>query len=54
MMPILYSYFPAPVGRAGEHEIGAVVEGTNYSSRFHHYCPWPEEMPNHREGRNST
>jgi cobalt-zinc-cadmium resistance protein CzcA len=54
MMPILYSYFPAPLGRAGEHDVGAVVEGTNYSSRFNQDCPWPEEPPNHLEGRNSS
>jgi cobalt-zinc-cadmium resistance protein CzcA len=54
MMPILYSYFPAPLGRVGGHDVGAVVEGTNYSSRFNQDCPWPEESPNHLEGRNSS
>jgi cobalt-zinc-cadmium resistance protein CzcA len=49
MMPVLYSYFPTPLGQHGGPEVGAVVEGTNYSSRFQHYCPWHEEVPNHRE-----
>jgi cobalt-zinc-cadmium resistance protein CzcA len=43
MMPVLYSYFPAPRGQHDGHEAGGVVEGTNYSQRFRHYCPWPEE-----------
>jgi cobalt-zinc-cadmium resistance protein CzcA len=43
VMPILYSYFPAPLGQHGEHEAGPVVEGTSYSSRFLHDCPWQEE-----------
>jgi hypothetical protein len=33
MMPILYSYFPAPRGdRSAAHE--HLVEGTNYSANF--------------------
>ncbi len=43
MMPVLYSYFPAPRGHHDQHDFGALVEGTNYSSRFLHYCPWNEE-----------
>jgi len=39
MMPILYSYFPAPrgqtTGAASEH----LVEGTNYSANFLHHFP---------------
>jgi cobalt-zinc-cadmium resistance protein CzcA len=46
MMPVLYSYFPAPRGHHGDQDFGALVEGTNYSSRFLHYCPWHEEMNN--------
>jgi heavy metal efflux system protein len=41
MMPILYSYFPAPRGTAildDEH----LVEGTNYSARFLHDFPREE------------
>jgi cobalt-zinc-cadmium resistance protein CzcA len=36
MMPVLYSYFPAPCGHADQATLGAVVEGTNYSARFLH------------------
>jgi cobalt-zinc-cadmium resistance protein CzcA len=54
MMPILYSYFPGPLGRLEGPEMGAVVEGTNYSSRFNHYCPWPEERLEHFDERNSS
>jgi cobalt-zinc-cadmium resistance protein CzcA len=43
MMPVLYSYFPARRGHREEHNFGALVEGTSYSSRFLHYCPWHEE-----------
>jgi cobalt-zinc-cadmium resistance protein CzcA len=32
MMPVLYSYFPAPRGHA--NPLGGLVEGTNYSARF--------------------
>jgi cobalt-zinc-cadmium resistance protein CzcA len=39
MMPLLYSYFPAPRGQGDPQSFGAVVEGTNYSSRFMHYFP---------------
>jgi cobalt-zinc-cadmium resistance protein CzcA len=48
MMPILYSYFPAPLGGAGgEHE--HLVEGTNYSRCFMHYFPEePGARPNSR------
>jgi cobalt-zinc-cadmium resistance protein CzcA len=51
MMPILYSYFPLPLGYHGDHEVGEVVEGTNYSSRFLSCCPWPQENAPGREGR---
>jgi cobalt-zinc-cadmium resistance protein CzcA len=48
MMPILYSYFPAPLGRsAGESE--HLVEGTNYSRYFMHDFPEEEgALPNSR------
>jgi hypothetical protein len=36
MMPVLYSFFPAPLGH-GDARQGVVVEGTNYSARFMHY-----------------
>ncbi len=39
MMPILYSYFPAPRGAATETEDAHLVEGTNYSARFLHDFP---------------
>ena len=39
MMPILYSYFPAPRGRGDADSSEALVEGTNYSARFAHCCP---------------
>jgi cobalt-zinc-cadmium resistance protein CzcA len=39
MMPVLYSYFPAPRGSGDAESFGALVEGTNYSARFAHYCP---------------
>ncbi len=38
MMPILYSYFPAPRGASGVDD-GHLVEGTNYSARFLHDFP---------------
>jgi cobalt-zinc-cadmium resistance protein CzcA len=38
MMPILYSYFPAPRGAGGE-EGEHLVEGTNYSEHFLHHFP---------------
>jgi len=41
MMPILYSFFPAPRG-SGEPGAGVVVEGTNYSARYMHYFPEEE------------
>jgi cobalt-zinc-cadmium resistance protein CzcA len=41
MMPILYSFFPAPCG-SGETGAGVVVEGTNYSARYMHYFPEEE------------
>jgi cobalt-zinc-cadmium resistance protein CzcA len=48
MMPVLYSLFPAPLGHGGA-ETGAVVEGTNYSSRFMHDFPEEEgARPNSR------
>jgi cobalt-zinc-cadmium resistance protein CzcA len=34
MMPILYSYFPAPRGERGEAHSEHLVEGTNYSADF--------------------
>src|ERR1700736_880958 len=37
MMPVLYSYFPAPRGYGDPESFGALVEGTNYSARFAHY-----------------
>jgi cobalt-zinc-cadmium resistance protein CzcA len=39
MMPVLYSYFPAPRGQGDPSSCGTIVEGTNYSERFIHYCP---------------
>jgi cobalt-zinc-cadmium resistance protein CzcA len=39
MMPVLYSYFPAPRGQGDPSSFGTIVEGTNYSERFIHYCP---------------
>lgn len=42
MMPILYSYFPAPRGTGGDDEDEHLVEGTNYSRLFMHHFP-PEE-----------
>jgi len=40
MMPVLYSFFPAPRGRAGDEGFSAiVVEGTNYSARYMHHFP---------------
>jgi cobalt-zinc-cadmium resistance protein CzcA len=41
MMPILYSYFPAPRGTAGGED-DHLVEGTNYSRAFMHHFP-PED-----------
>jgi heavy metal efflux system protein len=38
MMPILYSYFPAPRGHV-EGEDQHLVEGTNYAARFMHDFP---------------
>jgi cobalt-zinc-cadmium resistance protein CzcA len=38
MMPILYSYFPAPRGTSHEED-EHLVEGTNYSARFLHEFP---------------
>ena len=38
MMPILYSYFPAPRGHV-EGEDHHLVEGTNYAARFMHDFP---------------
>ena len=34
MMPILYSYFPAPRGEQGGAASEHLVEGTNYSAKF--------------------
>ncbi|MGC8641326.1 MAG: efflux RND transporter permease subunit [Isosphaeraceae bacterium] len=42
MMPILYSFFPAPCGQGEERTTGVVVEGTNYSARYMHYFPEEE------------
>jgi hypothetical protein len=41
MMPVLYSYFPAPRGHGGGDD-DHLVEGTNYSRFFMHHFP-PEE-----------
>jgi heavy metal efflux system protein len=38
MMPILYSYFPAPRGHAAEED-QHLVEGTNYAARYMHLFP---------------
>jgi hypothetical protein len=51
MMPVLYGCFPAPRGHHAGPKSDTGVEGTNYSQRFVHYCPWHEEMPEHHEGR---
>ncbi len=48
MMPVLYSYFPAPLGH-GAGEDDHLVEGTNYSRYFMHYFPDEEgAIPNSR------
>src|SRR5262249_43399237 len=39
MMPILYSYFPAPRGVGGGAASEHLVEGTNYSRAFMHLFP---------------
>ena len=39
MMPILYSYFPAPRGQGDSSTSDALVEGTNYSARYMHHFP---------------
>jgi heavy metal efflux system protein len=39
MMPILYSYFPAPRGASTGEPDEHLVEGTNYSARFLHDFP---------------
>jgi heavy metal efflux system protein len=41
MMPVLYSYFPNAL-YSGQGQGEAVVEGTNYSSRFMHFFPEEE------------
>ncbi|MBV8606004.1 MAG: hypothetical protein JO034_00890, partial [Singulisphaera sp.] len=49
MMPVLYSYFPAPLGHGTAESFGAVVEGTNYSARYMHFFPEEEgARPNSR------
>jgi cobalt-zinc-cadmium resistance protein CzcA len=46
MMPILYSYFPAPRGSGGgAHD--HLVEGTNYSRFFMHCFPHEEGSHDH-------
>jgi heavy metal efflux system protein len=48
MMPILYSYFPAPLGHGGGSE-DHIVEGTNYSRFFmHHFSDEEGAIPNSR------
>jgi cobalt-zinc-cadmium resistance protein CzcA len=48
MMPVLYSYFPNPLG-AGGGEDDHLVEGTNYSRYFMHVFPEEEgALPNSR------
>jgi cobalt-zinc-cadmium resistance protein CzcA len=42
MMPILYSYFPAPRGEIGGAASEHLVEGTNYSANFLHLFPEEE------------
>jgi cobalt-zinc-cadmium resistance protein CzcA len=42
MMPILYSYFPAPRGERRGAESAHLVEGTNYSAHFLHEFPEEE------------
>jgi cobalt-zinc-cadmium resistance protein CzcA len=55
MMPILYSYFPAPCGQGEERSMGVVVEGTNYSARYMHYFPEEEgALPNSKYDPNAT
>jgi cobalt-zinc-cadmium resistance protein CzcA len=39
MMPILYSYFPAPRGHGDPSTMHVLVEGTNYSARYMHHFP---------------
>jgi cobalt-zinc-cadmium resistance protein CzcA len=54
MMPILYSYFPAPRGEGGR-ESGHLVEGTNYSRHFLHEFPEEEgAIPNSRLRENGS
>jgi cobalt-zinc-cadmium resistance protein CzcA len=54
MMPVLYSYFPNPLG-TGAGEDDHLVEGTNYSRFFMHHFPEEEgAIPNSRaEGHDS-
>jgi cobalt-zinc-cadmium resistance protein CzcA len=48
MMPVLYSYFPNPLG-SGAGEDDHLVEGTNYSRQFMHFFPEEEgAIPNSR------
>ena len=54
MMPVLYSYFPNPLGH-GAGEDDHLVEGTNYSRYFMHYFPEEEgAIPNSRPHENET
>jgi cobalt-zinc-cadmium resistance protein CzcA len=48
MTPVMYSYFPAPLGAGGaEHD--HLVEGTNYSRNYMHHFPEEEgARPNSR------
>jgi heavy metal efflux system protein len=48
MMPVLYSYFPNPLG-SGAGEDDHLVEGTNYSRFYMHHFPDEEgAIPNSR------
>jgi heavy metal efflux system protein len=49
IMPVLSSYFPAPLGHGTAESFGTCVEGTNYSARYMHLFPEEEgARPNSR------
>jgi cobalt-zinc-cadmium resistance protein CzcA len=54
MMPVLYSYFPNPLGSGGGED-DHLVEGTNYSRYYMHYFPEEEgAIPNSRPEANEA
>ncbi len=53
MMPVLYSFFPAPRGHAMSHEQEELIRGSHYSDRFLHDVdmlekPSKHDAPQHR------